>query len=253
MISLEELKDVAKLKGIRNIGFAEKDYLIDIILLLISKSTKDELVFKGGTCLYKFYKLNRFSEDIDFTARKYVDTDALAKAVISGLAAFGINSNLKQKKKMRNSVIVAIKSQGPLYMNTAQSSCSIRIDINFKSGIEIEPANSEYSPIYKEVPRFPILIMAEKEILAEKVRAIMTRNKARDVYDLWRLLLKGIEADKGLIAKKMEYYNMKFTFAAFERSVNAKKAVWEKELAPLVFGAIPQFSDAKKEIMMAMK
>ena len=39
----------------------------------ISNHTKNELVFKGGTCLYKFYKFNRFSEDIDFSALSPID------------------------------------------------------------------------------------------------------------------------------------------------------------------------------------
>ncbi len=62
MISIDELKKMAKIKGL-SLGNAEKDYLIDIVLLLISRNTKDELVFKGGTCLYKFHNLDRFSED----------------------------------------------------------------------------------------------------------------------------------------------------------------------------------------------
>lgn len=59
MISVEELKQIGKLKGIKTLGYAEKDYLIELVLLLISRHTKDEIVFKGGTCLYKFYKLDR--------------------------------------------------------------------------------------------------------------------------------------------------------------------------------------------------
>ena len=70
MLSAEELSETARIKGIKNKGYAEKDYILDIVLLLISRNTKDELVFKGGTCLYKFYKIARFSEDIDFTLKK---------------------------------------------------------------------------------------------------------------------------------------------------------------------------------------
>ena len=64
MISLDELISKARLKSM-SLGNAEKDYLIDLTLFSISKNTKDELVFKGGTCLSKFYNLDRFSEDID--------------------------------------------------------------------------------------------------------------------------------------------------------------------------------------------
>ena len=50
MISIEELRKISKLKGIFNLGNTEKDYIQDIVLLSISRNTKDEMIFKGGTC-----------------------------------------------------------------------------------------------------------------------------------------------------------------------------------------------------------
>ena len=76
-------------------------------------------------------------------------------------------------------------------MGTPQSFCNIKININLKSSIEIEPANASYNSLYRDIPSFSLLIMGEKEIFAEKVRAIITRNKGRDVYDLWFLLERG--------------------------------------------------------------
>ena len=69
MIKKEELLRIAALKGLPP-RFAELDYLQDIALLGIYREFGSKLVFKGGTCLYKLYKLNRFSEDLDFTAEK---------------------------------------------------------------------------------------------------------------------------------------------------------------------------------------
>ena len=66
MIDFDTLKKIAKIKGINNIGFAEKDYFQELILLGISREAP-ELVFKGGTALYKMHGLNRFSEDLDFS------------------------------------------------------------------------------------------------------------------------------------------------------------------------------------------
>ena len=60
MITKSELLETAKLKGISNAGYAEKDYLLELLLFSLAKNTKQELIFKGGTALYKFYKLERF-------------------------------------------------------------------------------------------------------------------------------------------------------------------------------------------------
>lgn len=37
----------------------------------------------------------------------------------------------------------------------------------------------------------------------------MTRDKGRDIYDLWFLLSQNIPIRSGLIRKKLEYYNLK--------------------------------------------
>src|SRR3989344_6778008 len=105
MITLDELKKIARMKGISKLGYEEKDYLLDVALFSLSKNTKNELVFKGGTCLYKFYKINRFSEDIDFSAVKDIDLDALIRKIIIDMSLFGIESAIKEKKEKYNSIL----------------------------------------------------------------------------------------------------------------------------------------------------
>ena len=68
MIRKEELVEISSLKGL-SVKNTEKDYLIDVCLHMTSRY-RDALVFKGGTALYKFHNLNRFSEDLDFTLNK---------------------------------------------------------------------------------------------------------------------------------------------------------------------------------------
>ena len=68
MIDQETLRRVARTKGISNLSYAEKDYFQEIVMLGISREAP-ELAFKGGTALYKFHGLNRFSEDLDFSGQ----------------------------------------------------------------------------------------------------------------------------------------------------------------------------------------
>lgn len=47
----------------------DKDYVLGHFLSVFTAHYKEELAFKGGTCLRKCYIENyRFSEDLDFTA-----------------------------------------------------------------------------------------------------------------------------------------------------------------------------------------
>ncbi len=52
--------------------FVEKDYWVTFILKRLSQSeNRDKVVFKGGTSLFKVFKLiRRFSEDIDLAIIK---------------------------------------------------------------------------------------------------------------------------------------------------------------------------------------
>ena len=252
MISLDDFKRIAKLKGIKNIGHAEKDYLIEIILLSISKHTKDELVFKGGTCLYKFYKLNRFSEDIDFTLVKEIDLDGLLKRILLDLDSFGIKAEIKEKKEVFNSTLITLRLEGLLYRGNPQSTSNIGFDINKKSSIDMKPTPATYNSIYPDIPEFSLLVMQEKEILAEKIRAISSRKKARDVYDLWFLVNKGIKFDLDFVSKKLEYYKQNWDLKDFEKKIDEKKSIWETELKPLIQN-VPDFETVKKDVLKALR
>lgn len=51
--------------------------------------------------------------------------------------------------------------------------------------------------------------LVAKEILAEKIRALIIRGKGRDLFDIWFLLSKKIEIDRDLVNLKMSLYNKK--------------------------------------------
>ncbi|MFH1432286.1 MAG: nucleotidyl transferase AbiEii/AbiGii toxin family protein [archaeon] len=252
MISIDEIKKIARLKGINTLGNAEKDYLLDIALLSISRNTKDELIFKGGTCLSKFHKLDRFSEDIDFTLKKDIDIENLAKKIIRDFSSFGIEAQMKAKKIVRNSTMITIRTKGPLYTGTPQSYSCIRIDINHKSEVNLEPKIKKYISSYPDIPSFTLITMQKKEILSEKIRAIMTRSKARDIYDLWFLLELGTEIDTTLIKEKLKYYKEKWDKDQFIKRLDIKEIAWQNELKPLIT-RVPDLKDTKDTITGKLK
>ncbi|MBD3204201.1 hypothetical protein GF327_07945 [Candidatus Woesearchaeota archaeon] len=251
MITKDELKDYANLKGL-TLGNAEKDYLLEIALLLIARNTKDELVFKGGTALYKFYKLDRFSEDLDFSTKKSVDIDSLLKNIIKGLIRFGIDSRIHGKKTTKDTVMATIRTKGPLYTGRSITYSKIEIDINQKSSVIMQPRIKKLVSIYPEIPTFNLLVMDVREIFAEKIRAVMTRDKARDVYDIWFLQKNIKDLDKESINKKLKYYDKKFDFKKFTESIDNKKANWKKDLKPLL-RIFPKHEKIKKEITKFIK
>ena len=163
MITKKELQDYANLKGL-NLGNSEKDYLIDMALSSISKNTKYELVFKGGTCLYKFHKLNRFSEDIDFSAASQIDVNSLISHIIIDFEKFGIKAAIHHKKESFNSAIITIRAEGPLFSGNPMTYASLGLDINFKSPAAIDPEFLTYDSKVRKIGRIiPLIGRKESE------------------------------------------------------------------------------------------
>ncbi len=251
MITKKELEGIARLKGL-TLGNAEKDYLIDIALLSISKNTKNELVFKGGTCLYKFHRLDRFSEDLDFSATAKISVDNIMGRVVSDFKKFGISAKLHKKREPHNPILVNLRLEGPLFSGASISYAKIGIDINLLSSVLLEAETLSYSPIYQEVPTINVLCMKQEEIFAEKVRALMTRQRARDLFDLHFLIKNKIYAEKYIIKKKMEYYNMDFDINKLIPRINELESQWEKELKGFVLN-LPSFGIVRNHVARRIK
>lgn len=90
MISKDEIKIIAAEKQLQP-GIIEKDFVLGWVLAGISKnsSTKNNWIFKGGTCLKKcFFETYRFSEDLDFTYRhlNYLPTENELASIINDVS-----------------------------------------------------------------------------------------------------------------------------------------------------------------------
>lgn len=63
----------------------------------------------------------------------------------------------------------------------------ISLDISLKEKLIEKPLQINVKPEY-EIPPFEVLVYSPNEILVEKLRSILQRGKARDYYDVGRLL-----------------------------------------------------------------
>ncbi len=251
MITKKELQEYARLKGL-NLGNAEKDYLIDLALLSISRNTKNEIVFKGGTCLYKFYKLERFSEDLDFSILREIDVERLIHNILSDFEKFGIKAKKHEQREPYNSVLITLRIEGPLFIGRSESYANLGIDINLKSPVFLEPELLSHTSVYQEIPNINVLCMKQEEIFAEKIRALLTRQRARDLFDLNFLLQKGIHADFNLVSQKMHYYNEKFEVNKLIKKLPSFDKYWKKELVGFTPN-LPDFKQVHKYVAEKLK
>lgn len=190
----------------------ERDYLLSWILAGIQRVDvlKGTLVFKGGTALKKcFFGDYRFSEDLDFTgvdavpagaemdaamreaceqATKLLDPYAPVEIICErhverephpgGQEGFDIHARLPWQRRPQTNVMVEIAVDEKLLRPP------LRRAVLHDYG---EPFDTE------------VLVYSIEEIVAEKLRAILqhartlerrrwVRSRARDYYDLWRIL-----------------------------------------------------------------
>lgn len=247
MIKKEELLRIASLKGLP-LSFAELDYLQDIALLGIYREFGNKLVFKGGTCLYKLYKLNRFSEDLDFTVENGFKPKDFFARLPHIFSLFNINCSVKVES-FQHSINVYLEINGPLYDGGKESRSRLILNISSREKVLFSPLRIPYQSFYQEVRPFDIYAMEEKEILAEKVRTVYQREKARDVYDIWYLLTaKKVPVDFTLVQKKLAHINLKFSEDIFLKRIEEKKISWQRDLSALISGQLIPFSQAKEEI-----
>lgn len=245
MISKKELEAYSRMRNMRTLGHAELDYFQNILLFLISQKYGKTLIFKGGTALNKCFGLDRFSEDLDFTAEEKINIDYIEE----GLKRFKIDYAL-EKEEYKESESITIRMKGPLYIGIKTSMCKLMIDISLREKVMLAPEIKSIGRFLEEIPAFDINVMSEREIFAEKVRAIIAREKARDVYDLHFLIKKGNGFNLEIIEKKLSIYGKKWNKKEFLQKVRAKESIWKPELK-LFAAHIPEFKEVIEDIAKA--
>ncbi len=247
MLNKNEIERIAKEKD-EPAKIIEKDYLLEMVLFLLQEHGRD-MIFKGGTALYKIHSLNRFSEDLDFTLHGKADIKKVTNGIMKKLERAGIHGRIKEMRSYRNQQNIYLELRGPLFDGNPQNATVIAINISMKERPLYDAEEVYIYPRYLDIPTFTVFVMPLGEILAEKIRALFTRNKPRDLYDIWFLLKKGADTTLADVNKKLKLYNEKFTKERFIEKIEDKMKSFEIDLRPLIKAKLPDFDSVKKEII----
>lgn len=199
------------------------------------------MVFKGGTYLWFFGGLDRFSEDLDFTQNGKISPN-IPDIVSRDLELYGIENEMKIMKDDDLGLSFRIAALGPLHTSD-KDRCFVYVEISRR-----EPVILKQVPLKLDFPEYQLQVhripgMALQEVGSEKVRAILTRKKARDIYDLHYLVTrKGIGFDQDLIDEKLRFYQMIFSAKEFVDQLESREKQFKRELVGTVFGELPEYS-----------
>jgi len=249
MLEKEEIERIAAIKKL-SVKNTEKDYLLEVLLFVLYNEVGRKLVFKGGTALYKLYSLNRFSEDLDFTLEPIkLDAVKLFRKIMRWLKAVGIDGRIKEISDYRNQKNIKLELRGPLFDGNLKSISLISINISLKEKPIYKAEQRKIFSQYTDVPAFDVFVMPLNELFAEKIRALLTRDKARDVYDVWFLFNKGAKFIIKDINKKLKKYDISFNTKHLIKKIDEKESSWKSDLRSLIIGELPGFNSVRKTIL----
>lgn len=229
MITLSQLRPFAKQFN-TNDSTVFREYLQFLFLNQLYKLSKTKkIIFKGGTAIHLIYKAPRFSEDLDFTVimSETEFLEVLTK-VFSALENEG-QISFKERKTLTGKRFLLSAT-----LPDATLRSFINLDFSFREQVfEIE--NSHLKPEYPILFTSEVSHMSKNEIISEKIRAIMHRQKGRDIYDLWFLLANNAKLDLKLIGEKFKYHNEIYKSGELIKRVeNFPRSNFTKDLLPFV-------------------
>lgn len=248
MLTRSQIEVLARRFGV-GLAVQERDYVQHIFLYLLNKNTK-ALTFKGGTCLKIAYNSLRYSEDLDFNCDLERDIlEVIINRSTEELSTFGVDAVVKNHRFFKDGFTCDLSFRGVRFNGRDMAKNKIRIDISLrKEKIVTYEKMLDVGDAYLDIPRFILVCSSLKDILAEKVRALIIRGKPRDLWDVWFFLEKGESLDLDLINSKLRLYDMEFNKQHIRQSIENLQKDWVRDLSVLLSpGQLPDFEKVREK------
>lgn len=191
--------------------------------------------------------MRRFSEDLDFTANGKLSED-LPKTISRGLSLYGIENELKIIKNDGYTLSFKIMANGPLN-TTLKDRCVVYVEISRRENVLSETLPLKVDFVEYDLPVKRLRGMSLDEVAAEKIMAILTRNKDRDVYDLHHMVeKKDVAFNLHLVNEKLSFYDHTFDNRELISVIKRRESNFKRELKPIILDSLPEYGDVVKSI-----
>lgn len=263
MIKPGEIQNKAREAGVRDQQI-EKDYILSWILQGIANHPKLSgiIVFKGGTVLKKVYFEDyRFSEDLDFTM---LQNDITNEQIFEWFKE--VFEYVKEEANIPLEIIddnehedgginFYISYVGPL--GGVGANKKIKVDISKSEKLEFKPVKQKSFCSYSDQEEHQLLSYTLEEILTEKMRSVMQRMQARDLYDIWYLLeIHGMDVEFLTNEFKAKCESKGINSIEFltklEQRLPQYKGRWKNSMSDQIKD-LPDFDKVEREVMRQLK
>ncbi len=263
MIKPQEISKLANTEGVRQQQI-EKDYIISWVLWGIynNDTLKNALIFKGGTCIRKVHVEDyRFSEDIDFTLKPAMEQTISDSEIYNAFdevfaeikEAANIDLSIPENSKEiheSDSIKFFVEYVGPLGGRGDHIKTDISRGEKLEFNVEQRKMLNRYSDLIEE-GEIIIQSYSLKEIVIEKMAALMGRTIPRDLYDFEYLTnTRGIELQDVLYEFQHKAEHKGYNPAEFVQKVTEKEQIldkaWTKNLSHQIRG-LRKFRDVWRD------
>ncbi len=184
-----------------------REYLQILFLKYFYRQKESQKIyFKGGTGIRLLYGSFRFSEDLDFTS--LVKKEELKELINKSIKELSLEVAGVRFKKVES---IADSFSGKIFQELPEFKIplTIRLDFSLREKPVLSVNSSYLETIFPVSPYPHVSHLKAEEILAEKIRAVLTRCRGRDIFDFWFLLTKKVPVNWNLVNKKMAIYKKK--------------------------------------------
>lgn len=183
MLSRENLEKFTKLyqTDIQNVT---REYCQHLFLsFLYQLPDAERLLFKGGTALRVILKSPRFSEDLDFTGSGILQEriEELFAQTLSEIERTGIKVDITEAKKTTGGYL------GIATFFLYDLKVKIQIEVSLRNEKRLKGIRTLIQSDY--LPAYTLVHLPIENIINGKLAALLNREKPRDFYDYYFLLV----------------------------------------------------------------
>jgi len=182
-----------------------REYIQHLFLSFFYREKKSEhVLFKGGTALRIIFQSPRFSEDLDFSGYRITFNmlETLLVNVVEKISKTGVEIEISESKSTSGGYIGVIDLSCSGYKTRILMEVSLRRQNKVKGDIVLVAGDF--------LPPYTVIMLPQKNLIEEKLEAVLTRAKPRDYYDLYFLLRKGlISVEQRALLNKIKSHLMK--------------------------------------------
>ncbi|MFH1283401.1 MAG: nucleotidyl transferase AbiEii/AbiGii toxin family protein [bacterium] len=209
MISSEIIKELAVKHQTTELNVVREYFQHLFLYYFYIQKPSSKVLFKGGTALRVIYASPRFSEDLDFSTEiKSISTlEDLVLEALSEMEREGLSGKIRESKATSGGYLSII------YFEFGNRKITIQIEVSLRNkGIKGETVTiaSDF------IPPYTLEQLLQEDLVDEKIKALFSRQKPRDFYDLYFMLRANLipTQKKSLMTKTLKILqNTKIPFA----------------------------------------